>query len=85
MSQLFIPTASDIIVQNAFFFFFFVVFPRMFEYYIDVYLCGLFLEFTRVPAEVGVVGEGGEGLGFSTASFVSVVSHQRSDGNAENM
>lgn len=39
-----------------FFFFFFVVVPRMFEYYIDVYLCALFLEFTRVQAEVGVVG-----------------------------
>lgn len=56
----------------------------MFEYYIDVYLCGLFLEFTRVQAKVGVV-RGGGALGFSTASFVSVVSHQRSDGNAENM
>lgn len=62
MRQLFIPTASDIIVQNAFSFFFsFVVVPRMFEYYIDVYLCALFLEFTRVQAEVGVVGVGGWG------------------------
>lgn len=68
-----------------FFFFSFVVVPRMFEYYIDVYLRALFLEFTRVQAEVAVVGGVGGGLGFSTASFVSVVSHQRSDGNAENM
>lgn len=84
MSQLFIPTASDIIVQNAFLFFFFVVVvPRMFEYYIGVYLCG-FRVYTSAGGGGGCRG-GGRGLGFSTTSFVSVVSHQRSDGNAENM